>query len=192
MSYDPYPITVKQAYVALVVQEAGEVPGNEGRSLGRTTLQKVLYFLQVRGVPVRYKFDVHHFGPFCAEILQDAEWLSAFDVIEDNSDSPEKHSDYRITDSGAKLLDTFAQDLQSHRATVKSIVSALVPMDTDELELISTLHYVFREIAASKEESPSREEVKTRFKEFKKSKFQDARIDSAWERMIQVKLLSTC
>jgi hypothetical protein len=36
--------------------------------LGRTAIQKILYFLQALNVPMRYRFDVHDHGPFARRL----------------------------------------------------------------------------------------------------------------------------
>ena len=38
--------------------------------LGRTALQKIVYFLQISGVPMRYRFDIYHYGPYCDRITR--------------------------------------------------------------------------------------------------------------------------
>ena len=69
-----------QALVAMVVEEARQAADVSGGFVGRTALQKVLYFLRCRGVPMGYSFDIYHYGPFCDDVLRDAEWLQADQV----------------------------------------------------------------------------------------------------------------
>ena len=66
--------TWEHALLAKVVQEAAEITQRQGGFLGRTAIQKIVYFLQVLGVPMRYRFEVFHYGPFCITILGDLEW----------------------------------------------------------------------------------------------------------------------
>ncbi len=186
MHYNPE-INSDQAIVTKVIEEAGKI---QNSSLRRTTLQKVLYFLQVCDVPVRYRFDVHHYGPFCAEVLHDTEWLCELELIEDRSKNPEKYSDYHISDSGKMKWGEFNQTLGKYEQAITKVVEALVPMNVDVLELMSTLHYAYRERSASEEGVPKREEVIDRFKEFKKDRFDDKAITSACDRMEKAGLLS--
>jgi uncharacterized protein YwgA len=69
--------TWEHALLAKVVKEATAVAPKEGGYLGRTAIQKIVYFLQVLDVPMRYRFEVCHYGPFCTTILGDLEWLMA-------------------------------------------------------------------------------------------------------------------
>ena len=56
--------TWEHALLAKVVSEANAVAQKQGGYLGRTALQKIVYFLQALDVPMRYRFDVHLHGPF--------------------------------------------------------------------------------------------------------------------------------
>src|SRR5713226_6861666 len=86
--------TWEHALLARVVKEAADVGQKHGGYLGRTAIQKIVYFLQVLNVPMRYRFEVFHYGPFCSTILGDLEWLMADDVIADISPDPGKYSKY--------------------------------------------------------------------------------------------------
>jgi uncharacterized protein YwgA len=61
--------TWEHALLAATAQAAAE-SGDNGY-LGRTALQKILYFLQTSGVPMRYRFDIYHYGPYCDRITRD-------------------------------------------------------------------------------------------------------------------------
>jgi len=186
MGFNPG-INTNQAIIVKVVEVAGELTGSK---IGRTTLQKVLYFLQVCDVPVRYKFDVHHYGPFCAEVLHDTEWLAALEVIEDRSDDPGRRSEYHVTNSGMDRVSEFTEILKENEDTIKSVVSVLVPIGVDELELIATLHYAYREMRASMSGEPTRKSVVDRFKVFKKEKFDSKEVEAACSRMAEAELVS--
>ena len=86
--------TQDHSLLAMVVQEARRAAETWGGFVGRTAVQKMMYFLKATGVPMTYRFDIYHYGPFCEEILRDVEWLIADGVITDLSDKPEKYSNY--------------------------------------------------------------------------------------------------
>jgi uncharacterized protein YwgA len=189
MKYTPQNISRDQALLALVVKEAGDELECSRGYLGRTALQKIMYFLQVFGVPMRYRFDVHHYGPFCSQILSDVDWLTVTDVIHDNSSAPDRYSNYRIANDGEALIDEFSNALNSYRETVHDIVSALAPWDPDRLELLSTLHYAYRELSVSLQRSPRRKELISRFCEFKPDRFDASDIDDAINCLKEAKLI---
>jgi hypothetical protein len=77
-----FPDRPEQAIVAAVIQEAGKIADQKNRYLGRTAVQKILYFLQVCGVPLRYRFDVYHYGPFCSGVFNDIDWLTIMEIVD--------------------------------------------------------------------------------------------------------------
>jgi len=182
--------TRDQALLALVVKEAGQELETSGEGyLGRTALQKILYFLEVFDVPVGYQFDVHHYGPFCSQILSDVEWMTATEAIEDKSTSPDKYSNYRIGKKGEEVISAFNDELKPYRRTIRDIVSALLPGTPESLELLSTLHYSYRELSVSLERAPRRSELIERFLEFKPERFEDEEINEAIDCLKKAKLI---
>src|SRR5580700_10617544 len=89
------PLNRNHALLALVIQEAAVAAAHDADSyVGRTAVQKLVYFAQLAGMPAEYRFDIHFYGPYCYEITRDAEWLTADQVIQDVSKVPEKYSNY--------------------------------------------------------------------------------------------------
>lgn len=131
------------ALLAMVIQEASQAASEQGSFVGRTAVQKIVYFLKAIGVPMGYRFDIHHYGPFCDEILRDVEWLIADNVIIDRSNSPEKYSNYTPAAALPELLTKY-NNLEPLRRQVQSVVRTLVPMRPERLELIATLDYLYR------------------------------------------------
>ncbi len=175
--------TWEHALLAKIVKEAAAVAQEEGGFLGRTAIQKIVYFLQVLDVPMRYRFDVCHYGPFCTSILGDLEWLIADEVIADISTNREKYSKYTPGPACEELIARHASKLREYEATVKSTVEVLLPLQPDHLELIATLDYSFREMKATAGKKPAKAKVVARFKEFKGQKFKDTEIAETYDRL---------
>ncbi|MBI3722070.1 MAG: hypothetical protein HY248_05905 [Fimbriimonas ginsengisoli] len=155
----------------------------EGGYLGRTAIQKIVYFLQVLEVPMRYRFEVCHYGPFCNTILSDTEWLMADEVITDVSPSRDKYSKFTPGRACDELLEKYAERLKEYEDTLKNTVKALLPLKPDHLELIATLDYAFREVKATLGKKPSKKKVIARFREFKKEKFMEKEIEDTYDRL---------
>ena len=75
--------TWEHALLAVTAREAAK--SGEAGYLGRTALQKIVYFLQIAGVPMRYAFDIYHYGPYCDRVSRDVELLLADGVLKDAS-----------------------------------------------------------------------------------------------------------
>lgn len=178
--------TREQAILAMVARVAGETSAGY---LGRSAMQKIVYFLQVCGVPVRYRFNVHHYGPFAASILSDLESMVLDDIIVDASPNPDRYSKYEVGENADRLIAQFQEELAPHEDTIRSVVESLLPLRPERLELISTMDYAYRELRASRRGSPSKEDVIARFKQFKGDKFEQRMLDETFDRMKQAGIL---
>ena len=87
----------ERALVAATIAEAAKACPE--CKIGRTAIQKLVYFMHVLGVPMRYNFEIHHFGPFCSDITSDLDWLMADEIVVNDSLSDDKYN-YRTTTSG--------------------------------------------------------------------------------------------
>ncbi len=175
--------TWEHALLAKVVKEAAAVAQNEVGYLGRTAIQKIVYFLQVLNVPMRYRFDVHHYGPFCEGILGDTEWLVADSVIVDSSPNTQKYSKFTPGPACDELIAKYSDKLKEYGDTIKNTVKALLPLRPDHLELIATLDYAFREKRATAGKKPARTAVISRFREFKGEKFSETEIAKTYDKL---------
>jgi uncharacterized protein len=185
---DPANTDFQLVYGELLMQagkreEAEKILQTKPGYLGRTAIQKIMYFLQVCGVPVRYRFDVHHYGPFCSAILSDIDWLTFTGAIVDRSPKPDRYSNYRAGDEARPLIAQHHDELEQHRDTIRRVVGTLAPVEPDRLELISTLDYAYRELCAQANSEPTKENVIARFREIKGDKFPQRDVEEAFERM---------
>ncbi len=181
--------TREHALLAMIVQEAASAAQEEGGYLGRTAMQKLPYFLQILDVPMRYRFDLHHYGTYCEAISIDIDWLVADQVVEDWSNNPEKYSNYRPGPALEELLSRHKAELEPHRETIRSVVRALLPFRPERLELIATLHYLYREQKASRGKGPWKSRVLKRFCDVKKDKFPQADVSAAYDLLAGAGLL---
>jgi uncharacterized protein len=175
-----------QGLLALTIQEAART--GKMHLVGRTTLQKVMYFLKVMGVQTGYSFSIHHYGPFCDQILRDTELLLADDVICDRAPNP-KFSAY-VPGPEVDALIQHHPDLEEHRPLVKEVVSALVPLRPRRLELFATLDYSFRLERARGGEGPWKPRVIPVFHSFKGDRFSDDEISKAYDQLAKAGFVS--
>src|SRR5439155_140402 len=134
-------------------------------------------------VPMRYRFEVCHYGPFCASILGDLEWLLADAAIADSSTDPGKYSKYMPGPACNELIAKHAAKLKNYEETLTSTVKALLPLKPDHLELVATLDYAFRDVKATAGKKPFRQNVVARFREFKGAKFTDEDIAKTYDQL---------
>jgi hypothetical protein len=175
---------------ALLVSVA-QVTALESNSccLGRAALQKLLYFLQVSGVPMRYRFDTYPSGPYCERIVRDVDLLLADGVLQEASANPEKCSRLVPGAAAAELTRLHSVELEQQGNTVKSVVKALLPFNPGRLEMLATLDYLYRQLLAGGGSGPWKERVIARLLEIKKDKFDRAAIDAAYAAMAGANLI---
>jgi len=167
------------AYVIKCAREA--IERKNARPLGRTAMQKIPYFLQVLGVPMKYRFEIYTYGPFCSEILRDIEWLEADGVITDSSVEKEKRSDYRPGEALDELLAMHRAFIDNYKDVIENVASGLAVVEPNQLELLATLVYLYRWFEATDEAAPFRSSVVARLGEIKPDKFTQANVDHAYD-----------
>lgn len=156
--------------------------------LGRTALQKLLYFMKVLGVPMRYTFEIHHFGPFCQNVRNDVDWLLADYVLKDESQDP-RYSNYRPNKSWKELENQFARELSQFQSVVSNVCHALSDLSPNTLELIATLDFSYRWVKARGGQGPWRHLAIEKFKSIKKDKFADAEIQKWYDSLAAAQLI---
>jgi uncharacterized protein YwgA len=157
--------------------------------LGRTALQKIVYFLQLSGVPMRYRFDIYYSGPYCDRVSRDVDLLVADGVLKDVSSNPDKYSNYRPAGAAEELLQSHATAFRTHRETISRVVRTLLPLEPDHLELLATLDYLYRQKRAGGGSGPWKDSVIDRFMEVKKDKFPRAAVSEAYDSMVRANLI---
>src|SRR5262249_29954036 len=125
--------------------------------------------------------DIHHYGPFCEEILRDVEWLLVDNAIVDRSDAPNKYSNYAPGTAIEELLSAHRNFLEPLRSYVESVVHALVPLKPTKLELIATLNYLYRKKKASGRRGSWKSSVVSRFQQIKAGKFSQEEVEKTYE-----------
>jgi len=159
-------------------------------SLGRIAVQKLVYFLKVMDVPMNYKFDVHHYGPYCQDIASDIEWLIADNiVIDDGHTLPGNSSSYKTASEFETLSLQFSEKLKGYQPVINSICEALSDLSPKTLELVATLDFSFRWVKASGGDGPWKTEAVAKFKKIKKDKFNDDEIDRWYGALVKAKLI---
>lgn len=154
----------RQAFLVEVIRRCEIV----GHRIGRTALQKIPYFLVVRGAPVEYQFDLYHYGPFCQDILYDASLLESLGAIEDSRDGYYGGSRYKAGKNADALLKDYSEVIQANSTTLDEVIRLLAELDATSLEVVATIDYFYRYVSAMELPEPRKGEVLKRFFEAKK------------------------
>jgi uncharacterized protein YwgA len=179
--------TRDEALIAMVIKDAAELAKTSSNYVGRTFVQKVMYYLKTRGVGMSYKFDIYHYGPYCQEIVVDIEWLSADKVISDSSNNKQKYSNYAPGPAMDELIELNRSSLAANEAVIRETVEALLPLSPDTLELLATLDYVYRAELAKGTKTNLKEATVDQFIEYKKDKYDRATVEEIFDLIVRMK-----
>jgi uncharacterized protein YwgA len=139
--------------------------------LGRTALQKLVYFCKAVGVPIPCSFEIYNFGPYSEDLTRSVTYLLADDALDDISVNPIKYSSYRIGESANQIDPQFTKETGAHRALIDSMVGVLAGSSPSDLELVATLHFVNSKIKGLEGRRPAEGVVFNAFREIKGTKF---------------------
>lgn len=119
-----------------------------GRKFGRTALMKFCYFLQVvKKVPLRYNFSLYSYGPFDSDVLADLQTAEESKILESTVEHYPGGYGYSIGQGvNAKRVQKYCSDfLLKHHDAIQWAADTLARRSASELELTSTIVFVFRE-----------------------------------------------
>jgi len=116
----------------------------ERRSLGKTTLMKLVYLLQeTKQVDLRYNFSLYTYGPFSVQVLDDLDFLA---TIKELNIAYHGDGGYRITpisgDSREHGHGIFRASAAKYQGEIDAIIADFRDRTAKNLELISTIIFV--------------------------------------------------
>ena len=116
---------------------------------GKTVLQKMVFLLQeVYGVDAKYSFSFHTFGPFAPELLGDLDMAESYGAVVVKSVNDGCGHGY-VIESGARVKECMADAegfLKANSTQIENLVSAFGGKTAKELELLTTIIYLNKEI----------------------------------------------
>jgi uncharacterized protein YwgA len=161
----------KDAIVALVVKRWSD---RKPDGLGRTMLQKLVYFIQAKGVPVPFEYRLHYYGPFSQSLSESIEWLKVAGAIVDRA-TDESRSDFGPGANIEKVLEPHLGELHVHEAKVDQVIEAFANLGGERMELLSTTHFVQNAAMVENTKSRTIREVRR----VKGDKFSEEEIEEA-------------
>ena len=112
--------------------------------VGKTKIQKIVYFLQEAvSVPLGYSFRMHYYGPYSDEldgVLSLAKSVGKIDITPDPNGFG-----YHVT-MGQEIGRTWLKDYDVSKelkgAEIDGAINTLGALETFELELYATIHFI--------------------------------------------------
>ena len=176
---------VADALLAYLIKSYTET---SSRVLGRTMQIKVCYFDKASGVPLPFRIEIYHYGPFSQEIFYRTDDLLLDGVIEDRSSDPAQ-SNFVPGSNLDPLLDFFGEAIKQHEANLKRVAIMFSRLDPSQMELVSTIHYIHSSHSEWFKEVPSKDAVVTSVVQIKGDKFTSQIVEKAYDILRDASLL---
>jgi len=132
--------------IVLTIGEAGN------GVLGRTAIQKLLYFSTVKGI-VDATYYAHFYGPYSEDVTASLSTLISFGFVEERMEitsGEQRRYRYSLTANGRKLLDEIkSQQPQEEISKIEKIVKQAKEYSSDlgavDLSIPAKSHFILRE-----------------------------------------------
>lgn len=159
------------------------------RTLGRTILQKLCYFAKASGVPLPFRFEIYHYGPFSQEIFYRTEDLLLDGVIEDRS-SDRGQSTFVPGPNLDTFLNRFGEAIGQYKTNLHRVATMFSRLDPSQMELVSTIHYMHSSHSEWFKVVPSKDSVVASVLQVKGDKFSRQTVDGAYDILREAALLT--
>jgi uncharacterized protein len=183
-----YSDDLRSAFIAAIVRSYEKSVGN-GHFLGRTAIQKLVYFAKTLGVPVPCSFEIYTYGPYSDAVTFSVDSMLADDVLQDTSKAPNKYSDYRLGDNAMELLNAYQADIDPHQREIDAVVQSLGSFEPQQLELVATLHFIHQRLKHILRRTPPKDKVLEEFRRIKKDKFLLDEVDGFYNALKEAELI---
>jgi uncharacterized protein YwgA len=177
------------AIMAAVVSSHDE-QFDDNHQLGRTAMQKLIYFAKVLGVPVPCAFEIYTYGPYSETVTFSVDSLLADEVLKDTSGRL-GWSNYRLGENASKLLDRYDSTIGPYKNVIDAVVKSLATFKPQELELVATLHFIYHRLRQIFRRDPEQAEVIQEFRRIKKEKFTQDQIESFYSALQRANLIAS-
>lgn len=111
---------------------------NDSRQrLGKIQVQKLIYFAQQSGLPLEYRYEMYHYGPYSFELAHQLDSLDSLGVLRVQSDT----SGFGFDISAGKFADKFSL-APKYKKKIGDILNQFGLNSPAQLEVKATLHFV--------------------------------------------------
>lgn len=105
--------------------------------LGKTQVQKLVYFAQECGVPLNYRYEIYHYGPYSFELSHDLGSLDSLGVLKVESDPLKLGFDI----SAGKFAEKFKLEAR-YQKKIEKVIGQFGSNSAAQLEVQATIHFV--------------------------------------------------
>jgi uncharacterized protein YwgA len=150
--------------------------------LGKIQLQKLVYFLQEAGVPLDYKFEIYHYGPYSFELADEMSSMDSLGVLSVAADPSGYGFNINVGSHGSKYrID------KRYLPKIDDVISNFGADTPAKLEVKSTVHFV-NKVLKKQVRNPQEKVVVAKVRELK-PRFTEAFISECFHELKGVRLI---
>ena len=147
-------------------------------------IQKLAYFLQESGQPLRLRYEAGHYGPYAPNLNKVLEALEGH-FIRGYGDSQKPDVEIALVEHAAEEADVFLADKVQEHERLDRVSRLIEGFETPYgMELLSSVHWLATHGAPPSETEASGVAGMAAWNERKRKMFQPAHISVAWDRLV--------
>lgn len=157
------------------------------KPVGKTQIQKLVYFIQKKDVPLGFDYVIYHFGPYSFGLNSVLDLMKVSGII--NIDSKPDEYGYQIT------LATFAKgyqgngDIKEYTKIIDGVINDFDGKPVSDLEILSTLQYLYDIFKKAKKTITTQDLTKGLYS--LKPKYDGKNVDNLINELVQKKYIDT-
>jgi O-acetyl-ADP-ribose deacetylase (regulator of RNase III) len=148
-------------------------------------IQKLAYFLQEAGEPLRLNYEAAHYGPYAPNLNKVLERLEGH-FVRGYGDSQKPEVEINLLPGAVQEADVFLSDKQDSHARLERVCNLIEGFETPYgMELLATVHWVAHHAKSKATDEESAVAAVERWSARKKRVFKPQHVRVAWERLEQ-------
>lgn len=173
-------MTVARALLVKLMQRYSELDYR----LTLLEIQKLAYFLQETGEPLRLKFEAGHYGPYAHNLNKVLEILEGH-FIRGYGDSQAPDVEIELLPGAVKAAESFLAKHQDSQKRLKKVANLIEGFETPYgMELLATVHWVTFHSEQPPRNADEAVQAVQRWSERKQRMFRPGHIRVAWKRLV--------
>lgn len=123
------------------------ITANDDEIVGRTTLQKLIYFVDVKIPEIRLEpYFAYYYGPFNRQVAKELERMVVFELLEERRAGDNFGSYlYRVTNKGIPVINNLRRKFRRTLTKIENIVDqcqTFCKLDPNSLSFASKVHFM--------------------------------------------------
>jgi O-acetyl-ADP-ribose deacetylase (regulator of RNase III) len=160
-----------------------ELYGIPGYRLTKLEIQKLAYFLQMAGEPLKLRYVKHQYGPYAENLYHVLQRLEGH-YIRGYGDGTTGNAEIYVLPAGREAAQTFIEKEPDAQKRLERVSRLIAGFETPYgLELLATVHWVAQEEPKAAKEREQAIALVHQWSDRKRQIFKEQHIRKAWQRL---------